>query len=262
MKRLSEAEAIEVFISAGLRPLEKYPGARHKWKAQCLECDHVYAPNFYSIKSGKRCPKCFRIWQAKDQRKKGLASAVKTCTDLNYQILSEYLNAKTQVTLRCLICGQDLSTTMDMLQSGGKKCNCRKLARKSLSVYRPDIFAEIDWLNSPDLISAKIGTGTRQKIAWICKPKGHRFKTSPANRISNNGSCPICTGITPESGVNDLGTLFPRISSEFLEDPQGINNPTTVFPKSNLSFLWKCSLNDKHIWKTQVQNRVEGTGCP
>ena len=262
MRRISEADAIEVFMAAGLRPLEGYPGARNKWKAQCLVCNHVYAPNFYSIKSGKRCPNCFRIWQAEDQRKKASAIALITCNSLKYELLSQYVNAKTQVDLRCLICGQIVRTTMDILQSGGKKCDCRKVARKLLSVYRPDIYAEIDWLNLSDIKPEKIGTGTRKSIAWICVNKAHRFETSPANRIRNNGACPVCTGVTPEPGRNDLKTLYPRISSEFLKDPAGINDPSSVFPKSNLSFVWKCSSNEKHIWKASIQNRVEGTGCP
>jgi hypothetical protein len=262
VRKLSEREASSVFLKAGLRPLEPFPGARFKWKAECLECGHVYSPNFYSIKSGRRCANCFKLWQATEQRKKGLEAALKTCKSLNYELASEYVNAKTKVDLKCLVCGNHLNTTLDVLQSGGKKCACRKTARKLLSEYRPDIFREIDWENTQESSPTKIGTGSRRVISWTCQPKGHHFKTSPANRIRNNGTCPICAGVTPETGVNDLQTLFPKIASEFFEDPHGQNNPSTVFPKSNLKFVWKCSINKRHVWKTQVQNRVEGTSCP
>ena len=263
LKKISEIQALEVFASAGLKPLEEFTGARNKWRCACQKCGHTFSPYFYSVKAGSSCPACARTKQADQQRAAGLRAALLTCEENNYALESEYKNAKHPVNLRCLICNRSLTSTINSLKQGQVKCDCRKTARQKLSDFYPELFAEIDWESVPGVPKDQIGTGTRLIIGWKCKSKNHSFRTSPANRIASHGECLVCRGVLPERGVNDLQSRYPTLSSEFVRDPENGLTPSDVFPGSNRKFFWKCRKKESHPeYLNSPWARIRGEGCP
>jgi hypothetical protein len=57
-KRISAPDAVRVMNSAGLVPLEEYPGVHSPWKSRCVKCEKVVSPYFVSIQRGSGCRFC------------------------------------------------------------------------------------------------------------------------------------------------------------------------------------------------------------
>jgi hypothetical protein len=118
----------------------------------------------------------------------------------------------------------------------------------SLAITFPELAAQADgW--DPTSITA----GSGQKLPWICHA-GHQWEASVNNRAKGRG-CPICAGKQVQRGFNDLASLHPEIANQAVDW-----NPATVRPGSNKRLRWRCTIG--HEWNAQVQDRVNGRGCP
>lgn len=134
------------------------------------------------------------------------------------------------------------------------------LKKYSLLEIRPDIAKEWHpelnkWLKPGD-----IAVGSHQKVWWKCV-KGHEWQASPNHRTSKERGCPYCCAnpmVLP--GVNDLATLRPDLAKEWNLEKNGILSPKKVTVSSSKSVWWNCSLG--HEWKTAINHRSDGSGCP
>jgi hypothetical protein len=91
------------------------------------------------------------------------------------------------------------------------------------------------------------------KVGWRCE-SGHKWNAVVASRTAGNG-CPICSGRTALSGVNDLATTNPELASQ----ADGWD-PTTLTSGSGVKVGWQCEQG--HKWKSNVAKRSVGQGCP
>lgn len=106
-----------------------------------------------------------------------------------------------------------------------------------------------------DLDPSTVSIGSGKKPTWQCA-KGHRWKTSIANRALSNTGCPVCDGKQVETGFNDLASKFPRIALE----ADGWD-PSAVLAGSHSRRNWKCS--EGHTWQTIIDHRTnKGSNCP
>jgi len=62
-KKVTPEEAVAIMLTAQLRPLEPYPGAKKNWKSFCLRCNRKVAPTYGDVRLGeggcKFCGKSF-----------------------------------------------------------------------------------------------------------------------------------------------------------------------------------------------------------
>jgi hypothetical protein len=96
--------------------------------------------------------------------------------------------------------------------------------------------------------------GSDKKVGWKCA-LGHRWESEVKNKGQNIKGCPYCVGQKVLVGFNDLATTNPELASQ----ADGWD-PTTLTAGSRKKVGWKCSLG--HQWKSNVQNRTKGQGCP
>jgi hypothetical protein len=60
-KMLSSAEAFDSMRSAGVEPLEPYPGSHSKWRSECLTCGFEVSPRLHDVRMGQgACIYCGR----------------------------------------------------------------------------------------------------------------------------------------------------------------------------------------------------------
>lgn len=117
-----------------------------------------------------------------------------------------------------------------------------------IATTHPELTAQADgW--DPTTVSS----GSDKVFAWKCT-QGHIWETAVKNRTKGNG-CPFCSGNRVVSGVTDLSTVHPEIASQ----ADGWD-PTTVAPKSNKTFDWRCEKG--HAYRAVVASRTKGDGCP
>ena len=61
-KAVIETEAIQMMITAGVTPLETYPGAKVPWKCRCQSCGKTVTPTYQNVGKGKGgCDPCGNI---------------------------------------------------------------------------------------------------------------------------------------------------------------------------------------------------------
>ena len=126
----------------------------------------------------------------------------------------------------------------------------------SLAAVHPELVAEWSEKNLP-LTPDSITFGSNKKVWWkgAC---GHEWETSVKAR-SNGEKCPICSSARVVSGINDLSTLKPELTSEWSEKNK--IKPTEVSIGSHKKVIWKCKLG--HEWAATVKSRtINKTGCP
>lgn len=96
--------------------------------------------------------------------------------------------------------------------------------------------------------------GSNQQLAWRC-PIGHEYKMRVADRTTDAGSCPYCSGKRVLPGFNDLATTHPHLVEQALFDP------TTVTAGSGKKVPWRCAKG--HEWSSIVGSRTfHNLGCP
>ena len=117
-----------------------------------------------------------------------------------------------------------------------------------LRTTNPQLAAEANkW--DPTTLANKSG----KKVGWKCS-LGHEWNATVAHR-SNGTGCPVCAGREILMGFNDLATTNPDLAAQ----ADGWD-PTKVVAFSNKKVAWKCEKG--HSWKTTLNNRSQGKGCP
>lgn len=126
-----------------------------------------------------------------------------------------------------------------------------------LATQNPKLASEWDY-DKNEITPSDVGIWSKKKVWWKCQ-NNHSYETSIFHRSEGTG-CPFCCGKLPVVGETDLETLYPEIAKEWHPTKNGIVKPYDVLPFSNKLYWWKCEKG--HEWKSTVNNRVKGNGCP
>lgn len=110
--------------------------------------------------------------------------------------------------------------------------------------------------------------GTNKPVACKCKicgfehyNNGEQWTPIPNNLLRGYG-CPVCAGRIAMNGYNDLGTLYPELSQQWIKCIGNKNiTPADVTKGSHENVLWKCPICG-HRWEAKVCDRIAGNGCP
>ena len=128
-----------------------------------------------------------------------------------------------------------------------------------IATTNPEIIKEWDFEKNIDVTPETISANSHKKI-WLKCGNGHSWETSPNKRIGLNRGCPYCSHnprVLP--GYNDLETVFPELAKEWNYDKNDLS-PREVTSSSNKKVWWKCPKG--HEWRTSVNHRADGSGCP
>lgn len=115
--------------------------------------------------------------------------------------------------------------------------------------------------------------GSKLKVWWKCSANDcgfgciHRWNAVINDRVRGSG-CPHCSNKFPNPCFHKcLAYLQPNIAKQWDEEKNGDLKPEHFTSHSNKKIWWKCEINDCgfgciHSWKTTIQNRTSGKGCP
>ncbi len=107
---------------------------------------------------------------------------------------------------------------------------------------------------TPDALSY----GSNRIVWWQCA-RGHEWQASVKSRC-NGAGCPICTGRKVQTGVNDLGSVYPELAAQWHPTKNGDLSPENVSAGSRHKVWWKCVRG--HEWQAGIFSRTAGGGCP
>ena len=127
-----------------------------------------------------------------------------------------------------------------------------------LATLKPEIAEEWDYIANNDLSPSMVTCKSNKKVYWICS-NGHKWSAKVEDRVNGNG-CPVCASKEVISGINDLVTTNPILSSEWHPTKNGFLLPSQVTAGSGKKIWWlgKCG----HEWQATVHSRTDGRGCP
>lgn len=133
----------------------------------------------------------------------------------------------------------------------------------SLASLHPDLAKQWHPTRNGRLGPASVTARSRRRVWWRCaRDATHEWQTSVANRTAAAATnCPMCVGKKP-SLERSLATRFPDLAREWHPTRNGTLRPTEVTYGSKRDVWWQCAAVPSHVWRTSVNSRSGGTGCP
>ncbi len=129
-----------------------------------------------------------------------------------------------------------------------------------LSTTHPKVAAQWHPTKNKAVAPTQILSGSSTKFWWMCL-SGHEWEAACSSRTISGVGCPVCSNKKIVSGINDLATLFPRISAQWDIEKNAPQTPREIAPATSKSFWWLC--DEGHSWKTAVANRTRfDSKCP
>lgn len=122
----------------------------------------------------------------------------------------------------------------------------------------PELVKEWNYSKNKEDIPEQHMMGSHKKVWWVCS-EGHEWEAQ-INSRSRGVGCPYCSNKKVLKGYNDLATMFPSIAAEWNYDKNDKLKPTDVTYGSGKNAWWICK--NGHEWKSTVDNRTRGKGCP
>ncbi len=122
----------------------------------------------------------------------------------------------------------------------------------------PELMDKWDFEKNIDISPYDITIGSNKKVWWKCH-FGHNFEKD-IKKMSDNRSCPICSGHKTVSGINDFATFYPEIAKEWHPVKNGDLKPCNISKKNGRKVWWLCQYG--HEWQATPHDRADGTGCP
>ena len=174
---------------------------------------------------------------------------------------------------KCKVCGHEWITKINCRTRGSGCPSCAEKLRnekkirpkegQSLKDKSPFLLCEWNYEKN-DKKPDEYYNSSNIKVWWKCKKCRYEWKAAISDRIRGNG-CPNCSRIKlakrkkqPKDGQS-LEEQFPEIALEWNYE-KNEQLPKDYKVHSNIHVWWKCSKG--HEWKTSVNNRTRGTGCP
>ena len=126
------------------------------------------------------------------------------------------------------------------------------------ATVHPEMVSEWNYRRNAGLLPNTVPPSGAQKVWWVCS-KGHEYQAT-LNKRHNGTGCPYCHGKRLLTGFNDLQTLYPEIAATWDYEKNGCLRPDAITAHNNKCLWWRCKRG--HSWKTSVDNRTKGKGCP
>ena len=112
------AEALLVFMDAGLMPIEDFKGVSHKWESKCMNCGAIVSPRFADVQSsGRGCKPCSLI-PSPEKVKEAISIMQKS----NLEPIKPFTSSGSPWECRCLKCGEIVTPTLQNVKRGHGGC--------------------------------------------------------------------------------------------------------------------------------------------
>lgn len=171
--------------------------------------------------------------------------------------------------------GHSFSTSIyyrTKLNIGCAVCSGKKIliGFNDLKTLSPAFISEWDYEKNTPLTPEAVTSGSHKKVWWKCNKCNNSWLSPVASRSQGRG-CPECSKKQSVDKRNyallSKAESFASQHPELLEEWDYEKNnalgiiPDNTLPNSNKSVWWKCK-KCNYSWKTIIQNRSKGTGCP
>lgn len=175
--------------------LEEYDGANKKIKCKHNICGYIWSITPHNFLSGKRCPQCANNIKKTTE---SFCVEVEAITNHQFTLVSDYIDSKTDVTLKCNVCGTLRNIRPSILNSQGLKCKiCSQNKEKEfyLTKFKEKV------VDKYELVSEY--KGSREPVTVHCKQCGHYY-TKRADMMLQGIGCPYCNSSKGEDFIANI----------------------------------------------------------
>lgn len=177
-------------------PLEKYINSRQKIRIRCAECNNEWDIRVNNLLGGSGCSIC--------DLKKRTKTKETFQYELNneYELLSDYVNCQTKVTIKCKVCDNIWSVKPTHLIHSHSKCpECNKLNRSLKQRKNKEIFI-MDFEKIHNKKYKILGEYINAKTPILCHCNNCNFEwSSTPNSLLNGNGCPNCNQSKGEEDI-------------------------------------------------------------
>lgn len=170
--------------------------------------------------------------------------------------LEKYINARTKILCKCMVCGNNFSSTPDNLLHG-KGCPVCAVVKRGIKRRKSnEQFLKEMEEKHPELIVNTEYKSSFEKVNCTCTICGRNFDAIPANLTYGTG-CPEC-------GNRKIGEKLSKSLEQFEEDLYKINPNITIvgpYTKQSAHIHVKCNICG-HEWEPFGTSLLAGVGCP
>lgn len=206
---------------------------KYRWKCQC---GYEWMATPFNIQNRTWCPSCAgNIKYTQKQVKDDISNR-------GGELLSQYKNRKSKITVRCNDCGNNWEVTYGNVLSGNWCPHCR------LNKYSLSDVAKIVCDNGGELLSSY--KNSREKIFVICK-KCNTIWSPRLQSILLGSWCPKCSGKIKKT-IDDAANKANEMGGKLLSKKY-INSITKM--------RWRCG-DDGHEWENTFAEINRGSWCP
>lgn len=190
-RKMSHEDAARVMLSAGLEPLEPYPGNQKKWLCHCTRCgNNVQVRRNTVASTGTGCRQC---WEARRGTTRLVpeetALAVMRAAGLEPQ--EPYVRSGTPWKSIHLACGREVSPTYNSVQQGGGGCRaCGYL--KTAAAIRLDEELALEIMRSAGLEPLESYPGSKSQWRCIHLECGLEVNPTFSDVRAGDGGCLRC----------------------------------------------------------------------
>lgn len=169
--------------------LDSYETAHKNLRVKHNICEHEYKVtphNFLAAKGGKRCPKCAgNTKKNTDIFKQELFKLVGD----KYEIVGEYKNARTHITMRHNECGHEYKVTPHVFKGKDSRCpKCFKNEKKTQEQFVKEVYAMVG--NEYSVLGEY--QNSQRKIKMKHNDCNHEYDVTPSHFLNSKRRCPKC----------------------------------------------------------------------
>jgi len=247
--------AAEIMRSAGLEPLENYPGSHSKWRCLHLECGQEVLATFGAIQQGESgCFKC-------GAKNRGLQSRV------NPEMAREFMITKglepqepyelSNKPWKCIHkdCGSTVYPTYSSIQGGQRGCRPCAIKEGALrSSYTPTFANEQALTRGYKPLEIYPGAMSRWRCIHI--PCGREVNATLNTLMSGKGCCTVCGHA---NGAEKNRKYTPEVAEAVMRE-FGLE-PLESFP--GYFEKWRCIHNEcgREVTPTLWYVKFRESGC-
>lgn len=250
-KKLSDAEARQVMIMAGVEPLVTYPGNLIQWKSRCNRCGKTIYPTRSNVQRGQgACKHCGTVEAHSKARLSDDAARNEMIRKGNFTPFESilFMGVDTPWDGICNFCGRKGSPTLTNVRktkSGCASCGNRKKAERERLQLAPKAYRVmiLNWVKPivPFPGVARSWKGICLRCKRVITPKLHNIQ-------SGQGACKYCDG--NRLSKEDKERILFLSGFESLEESSNTN-------KKSLARCIRCGL----VYGVRVSSLRQGMGC-
>jgi formylmethanofuran dehydrogenase subunit E len=177
-KKVDVAQAYELFLEAGVEPLEPYGNSHTGWKSQCMNCGRIVKPRYSTVSKGKSaCVYCAG-------RKNDPEEVIKNVLSLGFKVLGEYQGTDSLLRVEHIQCGREFESSYHRLRTG---IGCKFCSRKYVEPEEARLF-----MVANGLIPTEPYKSSLSKWSCICAGCGGEVSPRYADVTQGKRGCVTC----------------------------------------------------------------------